>query len=94
MNKWLKIFLICLLVFFIYHFVRDIMQIMGAANILTIIGHRDHLWCGSYCKQITIIPEILSIIAIVFIFHRKKFGTTGIVLFLSLPLWIVATLLP
>ncbi len=94
MNKYLRIVFIGLLIFFAYHLVRDLLQIYGASNFLTQIGHTTHLWCKEYCNQVTLVPEIFGIIASVMVIKTKRVGVLGYVLLATLPLWLLFQFLP
>lgn len=94
MNKYLRIFFIGLLVFFVYHLMRDMLQIYGTSNFLTQIGHTKHFWCKDYCNQVTLIPEIFGIIASVLVIKNKRVGVLGFILLTTLPIWLLFQFLP
>jgi len=91
MNKFWRYILVLGLLFFVYHFVRDILQILGYHHLLLDIGSRMRYWCGPYCEYITFPPEIFGIIALSIILKRNRFGLLGIILLLTLPFWIALT---
>lgn len=82
-----------LLIFFIYHLIRDILQILNVNNLFSNIGHRLHEWCKPYCNYVTIPPELFGIVASAIVLIRNKVGMTGKILLLSLPIWLIFTLL-
>ncbi len=88
MNKLLRIFLIGLLTFSVYHLVRDVFKdILGIHTIIFDFADRDHLWCKPYCASIAISHAIFYIIAISIILKRNKFGILGVIVLISLPFW-------
>ncbi len=94
MNKTLKLVFVAILLFSIYHFLRDVLQTFDIHSLLTNIGHRPHEWCGQYCNVVTWPLDIAGVVISVVVLKRNKVGVLGIVLLLSLPLWVVFSLLP
>ena len=78
----------------IYHLVRDVLQMVKIENILTQIGSRTHLWCGTYCDYITLPFDFFIIIASGIILRRKKVGILGIGVVVAIFLFLLMWLLP
>lgn len=87
-------FFIAVLVLSSYHLLRDILQTFGVHNLFTNILHRPHEWCGPYCNYVTYPLDLLGIIGSWIVIRRDKIGLIGKVIILSLPLWLLAALLP
>ena len=94
MNKLLFYIFWIILLFSIYHLIRDVLQIMGVHHYLIDIWHRSHLWCSPYCLYVTLVPEIFSIVAIPILLKRNKIGVLGVMILLSIPIWLLMSLLP
>lgn len=89
MNRSLYFIFLILLVWSAYHLVRDILQIFGIQHYFIDIGHRSHVWCAPYCAYITLAPEIFNIAAIGVVLKRNKVGLLGIIVLLSIPVWLL-----
>ena len=89
MDKILRFVFIGLLLFFSYHFVRDVLQIFGVQNYFIDIWHREHVWCKSYCRYVTLAPEIFNIVAIGVILKRSRVGILGVIVLLLIPVWLL-----
>lgn len=94
MNKIFRIIFIVILVILIYHVIRDILQIANVQNNLVNLWHKPHLWCRPYCNYITFPLELSQITGLVVILTRNKVGLLGILIILSLFLWLPVALLP
>lgn len=94
MNKYLRIVVILIVFLSSYHLVRDLLQIIGINNLFTNILHHPHTWCGPYCGIVTLPLDLIEIIGGIIVLKRNKFGSLGIILFSTLPLWLLALLLP
>lgn len=89
-----RYFFIIILIFSAYHLLRDFLQTFGIHNFFTNILHRPHQWCGLYCNYVTYPLDLLGIIGSWIVLKRDKLGTIGAIIILSLPLWLLAALLP
>jgi hypothetical protein len=89
MNKFLKIIFTLLLVFFIIHLVRDLLQVYHVNTPLATMLRTNHLWCRPYCDYATFPHEIFGIIASSIVLRRNKVGILGILVLLSLTLWTI-----
>ena len=81
----------------VFHFVRDLLQILGVHNILTEIATRDHRWCRVVvidCNFVSFPPAIFNIIVIPIVLKRRKIGLLGVSVFLSVFSIIFMWLLP
>ena len=94
MKTILKYLFIVILLLSSYHFVRDILQTLNIHNSFTNIFHRPHLWCSSYCNYVTFPLDLLGIIGSFIVLKRNKLGIMGKVIIFSLPLWLLAVILP
>ena len=83
-----------LLFWSLYHFVRDVFQFLGIEHYIIDIGHREHQWCGAYCSYISLAPELFNIVAITIVLKRNRMGILGVLVLLSIPLWIILWLTP
>jgi len=87
MKRFWKSLFVFLLIFFIVHLTRDIMQILHVDNLLATTLRTNHLWCRPYCDYATFPHEIFGIIASSIVLKRNKMGFLGILVLLSLALW-------
>lgn len=94
MHPILRYLFIIILVASSYHLVRDILQTVGINNALINILHRPHLWCNPYCNYATYPLDILGIIGSFIVLKRNGIGFIGIIVLVSLPLWLLVALLP
>lgn len=94
MSKIWKIVFLSFFLFSVYHLIRDIATNLGIHNPIVDFVHRDHLWCGSVCQYITIPPEIFNIFSSIIILRRNRIGFLGLLALFSIPLWIIASLVP
>ena len=93
-KKLLRYFFIIVFILSTYHLIRDILQTFEIHNSFTNILHRPHLWCKPYCNYVTYPLDLLGIIGSWIVLKRNKLGTIGTIIILSLPLWLLAALLP
>jgi hypothetical protein len=82
------------LLFSIYHLVRDLLQAFNLDSVFTNIGHRSHQWCGSYCDVLTIPFDVLGVIISAIVLKRGRGGRLGLILMATLPLLVIFALLP
>ncbi len=96
MSKIWKFVFWLILIASLYHFVRDIMQIIGVNNILFHIGefHPSPKWCGAYCSYVTFPPEIFHIIVSTIVLKRNKVGALGVLGLVVLSFWLVVWFTP
>lgn len=94
MKLFLRYLFIVILFLSSYHLVRDILQSLDIHNAFTNVFHRPHLWCGSYCDYVTFPLDVLGIIGSLVVLKRNKLGVIGKVILFSLPLWLLAVILP
>lgn len=93
MKKIEKYAVYLILLFSIYHFLRDILQTLNFDNSFTNIFHRDHYWCRPYCDLVTYPLDLFGIIAALIILRRNKSGVLAKILYCSLFLWLGALLI-
>lgn len=94
MNKWLRGIFSLILIFSLYHFVRDILQMLDLHTPFTSVLHRSHVWCQPACDYVTLPLDILGLFGPLVILIRNRVGILGILTLLTLPLWLLALLLP
>ena len=95
MSKFLRWVTILFLGFFIYHLIRDILQIFNIrGNIIADLFITSHYWCRPYCDYITIPPEVIGTVLSLVILKRKKFGLLGIVVLACITFIFIGFLLP
>ena len=84
--------------FFLYHLVRDILQLYHVDSIFnTIAARSNHQWCRgdiNYCSYITFPVELFALIAIPMIWNRKKAGAIEILVYLTFPVLVLMWALP
>jgi len=94
MSKFWRFVLIVILIFSIYHLIRDIAtDLIGFHSSIFDIGHRKYTefrWCSWYCIYTTFPLEGFNIFAVTKILRRNKIGTLGNLVLLSLIYWIYA----
>lgn len=81
-----------ILVFGIYHLVRDILQIIGVENVLTQVASKPHEWAkvfGEYHQYLSLPLDLIMIFGPLIILKRDKSGNWGVVVFLSVTLLIL-----
>lgn len=92
MNKFWRLVFIVLLIWSIYHLVRDIStDIFEIHNAFVDFAHKNYpgkYWCGSYCKYTTFPLEIFNIIATVIVLKRNKIGILGSLVIVLIPIWL------
>ena len=91
MIKWVLIFV---LLFSIYHLIRDILQILDVNFFLTSAWHRPHNWCSPYCGQATFTLDIAGILISVIGLRRGLNKIIASALIILLLLWLLMSLLP
>lgn len=95
MGRWVRLLVISILIFSIYHLIRDISTaFFNVHNVFVDFAHRDHLWCGPTCPYITLPFELYGIVVSSVVLKRNRLGLLGTSLFAMVPVWIVAALLP
>lgn len=90
-----------LLVFAVYHLIRDASTtFFQADSTLVAVAHRPHEWCKPICDYVTMPLELVNIITIPPVLVWRRPVTPGRVAvlawlnLLSIPLWLLAWLLP
>ena len=96
MNKVFRFIFIAVLLFSVYHLIRDLLTNAGIHNYILDIAHRPKtLWCGAICPWVTVPPEIFTIIASTLVLKRNHIGVLGFLVLVQVPIWIVfITLIP
>lgn len=89
MSKALKFIYLILLIFFVLHLLRDILQIFDIHTLLSDTVTTNHKWCRPYCDYATLPYEIFGIVGSFIVLRRNKMGLIGVVVLLSLPLWTI-----
>lgn len=77
-----------LILFSVYHFIRDILQTLNIENVLTLVFKTNKNWCGWYCNLITIPFEIFIFTCSLIIIRRKKGGTLAYLVGLVFLVWL------
>ena len=94
MKTPVKALFLSILIFSLYHLVRDILQIADMESGFTEIFHREHVWCIPYCDYVSIPLDIAGIAGPSYVLRKKKPGKTGIMVLLLFPLWAAALIIP
>lgn len=85
---------IAILIFSAYHFTRDVAQTFDWHTSFSNVGHRSHEWCGQYCDYVTYPLDIAGIVVPIIVLRCNRVGVLGCVLLVSMPLWIIFSVLP
>jgi hypothetical protein len=93
-KKLLRYFFIIVLVLSTYHLIRDTLQTFGIHNSFTNILHQPHMWCKPYCNFVTYPLDLLGIIGSLWVLRKNRLWIVGVVILLSMPLWLLAIILP
>lgn len=93
MSSFLKIVFWGILLFSLYHVVRDLLQIVGVENMFTTIFHWPHTWCGWYCDWVMLPLELGAIAGATLVLRRNRVGLLGIVTMCFPPLLFLGTIL-
>ncbi len=84
--------------YFLYHLIRDILQLYHVDSIFaTIAARSNHQWCRAdvnYCSYITFPIEIFALIFIPIIWNKDKIGITEALVYCTLPLLVLMWALP
>ena len=91
MNVFLRTVFWLILLFSIYHLLRDVLQIFAVENIFTTIFHRPHTWCGWYCDWIMLPFELGAIAGAILVLQRDRIGMIGILTLLFPPVLFLGT---
>lgn len=84
MSKIRKIIFLILLVYFIFHTIRDVLQILNLyGNPLADLLKTNHSWCRPYCDYVTLPPDLLGIIGSVIVLNRNKTDLIGVFVILA-----------
>lgn len=96
MNKILRTIFYIILLFSVYHLIRDLATNSGFHNYILDFAHRSKtLWCGVTCPWITVPPEIFAIVVSIIVLNRNHIGVLGILALMQVPIWLVfITLIP
>lgn len=95
MSSFWKVVFISLLIFFVFHTVRDFLQIFNIyGNIFADLLRSKHNWCRSYCDYVTLPPEAFGIVSSIVVLKRSKIGILGIGAFLAIFIFLIEFLLP
>ena len=86
-NKYWQLIVFILLLFSIFHLIRDILQILKIDNIISASLHTSRTWCNPVCDYVTIPPEAFIIMAAPIILFRKKFGILGDLILIVFFIW-------
>jgi hypothetical protein len=94
MSRYFRLLFYVICLFTLYHTIRDTLQVFGVHNDLTNLFHSNHLWCKPYCNFVTYPLDLLGVLGAYIVLKRNKLGVLGIAILATLPLWLLATILP
>ena len=98
MNKLLRLLFIAIVIFSIYHLIRDLLTNFGIHNYVVDFANRPHLWCGKFypwiCHWITVPSEIFTLIVSLIVLKRNKVGVLGVLVLIQVPLWLLLIFWP
>ena len=98
MNKVFRTIFISILLFSLYHLIRDLLTNFGIHNYVVDFANRPHLWCGKFypwvCHWITVPSEIFTLIVSLIVLKRNKVGVLGVLVLIQVPLWLLLIFLP
>ena len=84
MNKGLCFLIYFIFICFVYHLIRDVLQVFEIHSVFTNFFHRPHLWCSQYCDFVTIPLDLLGIYGAVIILKRNYIGKSGVIFIVSI----------
>ena len=87
-EKRLKYFLIFLIIFSIFHLLRDFSQTYNLESFFTQALQLDKHWCANYCNELTIPMEIFILMGSIFSLQTNKFGKLKILVFTIFFVWL------
>jgi len=95
MPKVLKTIFIFLFVYFIFHTIRDILQILNLyGNPISDMFRANHNWCRPICDFITLPQELIGIFLSFIVLKRNRAGMLGIIAVIAFILMLFGFLLP
>lgn len=95
MPKVLKTIFIFLFVYFIFHTIRDILQILNLyGNPISDMFRTNHNWCRPICDFITLPQELIGIFLSFIVLKRNRAGMLGIIAVIAFILMLFGFLLP
>jgi len=94
MNVFWRTLFWVILVFLVYHTLRDILQIAGVENVFTTLFHRPHTWCSAVCDYVAFPLELAGIAGAWVVLKRNRIGALGIAILLIPVLLLFGTLIP
>lgn len=95
MPKALKTIFIFLFVYFIFHTIRDILQILNLyGNPISDMFRTNRNWCRPICDFITLPQELVGIFLSFIVLKRNRAGMLGIIAVIAFLLMLVGFLLP
>ena len=83
----LRLFFVLLIVFSVYHLIRDIFQNYHIENVTTSFLKMDKNWCGTYCNHITVPFELFILGGSFVVVKRNKTGLLGYLVIAVLLVW-------
>lgn len=82
MGRYWRIIFIGIVVFSVYHTIRDILQLLDVDSILATFIERPHKWCATFCNYsdyVGLIAEISAGITGIIVLKRNKVGKLGLI---------------
>ena len=89
MGKLVRTIFFVILIFSVYHTIRDTLQVFGIHNSFTNVFHRSHVWCKAYCDFVTYPLNLIGVVGSFIILKRNRIGWLGYVILFSLPFWLL-----
>jgi hypothetical protein len=84
-----------LLAFATYHLVRDVATSSFDVHVGVVdVAHRPHAWCQPICDYVTMPLEAFNIVTIGLVLARRRLGALAVLNAATVPLWLLAWLLP
>jgi hypothetical protein len=83
-----------LLVFFTYHSLRDILQILDIHTFISDLYVTHDQWCSPGCDYVTIPFELVGLVGSYFALVKKRVGIAGWIAIITLPFWPITVFLP
>ena len=93
MTKSTRYLFTLILIFSLYHFVRDVLQQFNLDNVFTDILHRPHYWCRPYCDIVTYPLDLLGILGSFYALKTNMVDFFGASVIVAMPLWFLIFIL-
>lgn len=94
MSSVIKTVILCILLFNVFHLIRDVAQIIGIQSLVTQFAHIPHMWCQPGCDYVTFPLILISMSMSAYVLYRNYLGKMGRIVIALQLFWPIFTLLP